>query len=53
VKLFRTNCEACGRVYEGNFPMWVSIGPFPCICGERVPAPLIIDESGAAFDPDI
>lgn len=43
VKLFRTSCGACGRVYEGNFPMWVEIGPFPCICGARVPAPLIID----------
>jgi two-component system NtrC family sensor kinase len=32
-------CPQCGRTYEGNFPMWVQIGPFPCICGATVPAP--------------
>jgi hypothetical protein len=52
VKLFRTSCAACGRVYEGNFPMWVQIGPFPCICGERVPAPLIFDNSGEPWEHD-
>lgn len=42
VKLFRTSCRECGRTYEGNFPMWVRIGPFPCICGAIVPAPLVL-----------
>lgn len=46
VKLFRANCTVCGRVFEGNFPMWVRIGAFPCICGASVPAPLVLDESG-------
>ena len=53
VKLFRTSCAACGRVYEGNFPMWVRIGPFPCICGARVPAPLVLEEGGEAWDEDL
>jgi hypothetical protein len=26
--------------------MWVRIGAFPCICGARVPAPLVLDEDG-------
>lgn len=50
VKLFRTSCGACGRVYEGNFPMWVSIGAFPCICGERVPPPLVLDDGGEPWE---
>lgn len=41
VRRYRATCPACGRVYEGNFPMWVEIGDFPCICGARVPAPLV------------
>jgi len=52
VKLFQTACAACGRVYEGNFPMWVRIGAFPCICGERVPAPLVYENDGAVWDGD-
>jgi hypothetical protein len=24
--------------------MWVRIGPFPCICGAPVPAPLVLDD---------
>jgi hypothetical protein len=32
--------------------MWVQIGPFPCICGERVPAPLVFDNDGAALELD-
>jgi hypothetical protein len=39
VKLYQTDCPVCGRHYEGNFPMWVRIGDFPCICGATVPAP--------------
>jgi len=39
VRNYRTTCPLCGRTYEGNFPMWVQIGPFPCICGATVPAP--------------
>jgi hypothetical protein len=39
VRNYRTTCPQCGRTYEGNFPMWVQIGPFPCICGATVPAP--------------
>ncbi len=39
VRHYRTTCPACGRTYYGNFPMWVQIGPFPCICGATVPAP--------------
>jgi hypothetical protein len=39
VRNYRTACPQCGRIYEGNFPMWVQIGPFPCICGATVPAP--------------
>jgi len=50
VKLFRASCGVCGRVYEGNFPMWVRIGPFPCICGERVPAPLVLDDDGTPWE---
>lgn len=30
--------------------MWVQIGNFPCICGETVPAPLIIDEGPLGED---
>jgi hypothetical protein len=52
VKLFRTNCEACGRVYEGNFPMWVRIGAFPCICGARVPQPLVLEDDGSPWEMD-
>ncbi|MGB2694671.1 MAG: hypothetical protein WBD55_05720 [Dehalococcoidia bacterium] len=50
VKLFRASCGACGRVYEGNFPMWVQIGAFPCICGESVPAPLMFDDAGQPWE---
>jgi hypothetical protein len=32
--------------------MWVRIGPFPCICGERVPAPLVLDDGGAVLEPE-
>jgi hypothetical protein len=39
VKLYQTDCPACARHYEGNFPMYVRIGDFPCICGATVPAP--------------
>ena len=39
VKLYQSDCRACGRHYEGNFPMWVRIADFPCICGATVPAP--------------
>jgi hypothetical protein len=39
VKLYQSDCAACGRHYEGNFPMYVRIGDFPCICGATVPAP--------------
>jgi hypothetical protein len=52
VKLFRTSCATCGRVYEGNFPMWVRIGDFPCICGARVPAPLVLDDNGEPWQID-
>jgi len=50
VKLFRTTCARCSRTYEGNFPVWVSIGAFPCICGATVPAPLVLDNDGADRD---
>lgn len=50
MKLYRTSCGSCDRVYEGNFPMWVQIGPFPCICGRRVPAPLVLDNDGQPFE---
>ncbi len=40
VKLYQADCPACRRHYEGNFPMWVLIGDFPCICGAVVSAPL-------------
>ena len=40
VKLYESDCPVCGRHYEGNFPMYVRIGDFPCICGATVPAPL-------------
>jgi len=43
VKLFRAACPTCGRIYEGNFPMWVRIGAFPCICGARVPEPIVFE----------
>ncbi len=39
VKLYEADCELCGRHYEGNFPMWVRIPDFPCICGHTVKAP--------------
>ena len=52
MKLFRASCGACGRVYEGNFPMWVRIGSFPCICGARVPAPLVLDDDGGRWELD-
>ena len=39
VKLYQSDCPVCRRHYEGNFPMWVRIGDFPCICGALVPAP--------------
>ncbi len=52
VKLFRANCKDCSRVYEGNFPMWVRIGPFPCICGARVPAPIVLDNEGEPWELD-
>ncbi len=39
VKLYQSDCSACGRHYEGNFPMWVRLGDFPCICGAIVRAP--------------
>jgi hypothetical protein len=46
VKRFLSVCPACGRRYEGNFPIWVQIGPFPCICGATAPAPLVLEDSG-------
>jgi hypothetical protein len=52
VKLFRAGCATCGRVYEGNFPMWVRIGDFPCICGARVLAPLVLDDNGEPWQMD-
>ena len=52
MKLFRASCATCDRVYEGNFPMWVNIGQFPCICGARVPAPLVLEDNGEPWDPD-
>ncbi len=52
VKLFRASCATCDRLYEGNFPMWVRIGVFPCICGASVPAPLVLEDSGEPWDPD-
>ena len=47
VKLYESDCPVCGRHYEGNFPMWVRIGAFPCICGATVPAPV---GQGGAYD---
>ena len=32
--------------------MWVQIGPFPCICGARVPAPLVLGDDGEPWDQD-
>ena len=29
--------------------MWVRIGPFPCICGAQVPAPLVLENDGAPW----
>ncbi|MEX2159107.1 MAG: hypothetical protein WEB04_06850 [Dehalococcoidia bacterium] len=52
MKLFRTSCEACGRLYEGNFPMWVRIGAFPCICGARVAQPLVLEDDGSPWEMD-
>ena len=52
VKLFRAACGSCDRVYEGNFPMWVQIGVFPCICGEQVQAPLVFDDDGQPWEHD-
>ena len=39
VRNYKTTCPECRRTFEGNFPMWVQIGSFPCICGATVPAP--------------
>jgi hypothetical protein len=50
VKLFHTTCPSCDRHYEGNFPMWVQIGNFPCICGKIVPAPLMVEEGPLGED---
>ncbi len=51
VKLFTADCPDCRRHYEGNFPMWVHIGDFPCICGTTVPAPTVhMDGRGFDFD---
>jgi hypothetical protein len=36
---FEARCPACQRWYWGNYPLWVRIAPFPCICGEMVPTP--------------
>jgi hypothetical protein len=47
VKLYEADCPVCERHYEGNFPMWVRIGDFPCICGATVPAP---KTQGGAWD---
>lgn len=52
VKLFRTSCDVCNRVYEGNFPMWVRIDDFSCICGAPVPAPIVFDEDGQPWEMD-
>ena len=52
MKLFRASCAACDRVYEGNFPMWVHIGSFPCICGARVPEPLVLDDDVERWELD-
>ena len=52
VRPYRTTCAACGRTYYGNFPMWVQIGSFPCICGARVPAPLVLDDGGEHWELD-
>ena len=30
--------------------MWVNIGPFPCICGAQVPAPLMLDDGGEPWE---
>jgi hypothetical protein len=32
--------------------MWVRIGPFPCICGARVAAPLVLGDDGQPWEMD-
>jgi hypothetical protein len=32
--------------------MWVRIGAFPCICGARVPPPLVLDDDGEPLAVD-
>jgi hypothetical protein len=32
--------------------MWVRIGPFPCICGVRVPAPIMFDDQPERWQED-
>ncbi len=46
VKLFTATCPQCDRHYEGNFPMWVEIDAFPCICGATVPPPVVHMDGG-------
>lgn len=36
---FQATCPACGRVYEGNYPRWIRVPPFRCLCGATVPVP--------------
>jgi hypothetical protein len=36
---FEARCPGCLRWYWGNYPLWVRIPPFACICGETVPTP--------------
>ena len=30
--------------------MWVQIGTFPCICGQQVPAPLVLEDDGQPWE---
>jgi hypothetical protein len=32
--------------------MWVRIGAFPCICRSTVPAPLVLEDDGSAWEAD-
>ena len=36
---FEAACLECGRVYWGNYPLWIRVPPFRCLCGATVPTP--------------
>lgn len=36
---FHATCPRCSATYRGNYPRWIRVPPFRCLCGATVPTP--------------